>query len=29
MIEPRFADLLHERSEGTLVTMRRDAAAAD
>jgi PPOX class probable F420-dependent enzyme len=25
MIEPRFADLLHERSEGTLVTMRRDA----
>jgi PPOX class probable F420-dependent enzyme len=25
VIEPRFADLLRERSEGTLVTMRRDA----
>lgn len=24
MIEPRFADLLRERSEGILVTMRRD-----
>ena len=25
MIEPRFAELLRERSEGILVTMRRDA----
>lgn len=25
MIEPHFADLLRERSEGILVTMRRDA----
>ena len=25
MIEPRFAELLRERSEGVLVTMRRDA----
>jgi PPOX class probable F420-dependent enzyme len=25
VIEPRFADLLRERSEGILVTMRRDA----
>lgn len=25
MIEPRFAELLHERSEGILVTMRRNA----
>ena len=25
MIEPRFAELLHERSEGILVTMRQDS----